>query len=221
MRVVETTPKFSGLRALAGVRLRRRLGLVGHQRDEGDRPAGRLDHRLCLLAHPVHVNGDLPAELALAEQLHPGPAALHQAGLPERGLVHRGAGVERLEVAHVHHRERLAVRRVEAELWEAPLKRALSALEALEPHVAGARLLALAAAAGGLAQPGALTSAHALLPVPAVLRPPQSGEGFHVTAPWRRAVTGPPRGPSRTAACAAAPWPGCPSPPRGSRDDGP
>src|SRR3974390_923816 len=120
----------SGLRALARVRLRRRLGPVDHQRDEGDRAARRLDRRAGLLADPMHVDGDLPAELAPAEQLHAGPAALHQTGLAERRLVHGGSSVEGVELAHVDDRELLPVRRVEAELGEPALERTLTALEA-------------------------------------------------------------------------------------------
>ena len=43
-------------------------------------------------------------------------------------------------------------------------------LEALEAHVAGAGLLALATAAGRLAEAGALAAAHALLAVPRAVR---------------------------------------------------
>src|SRR5262249_24006293 len=114
-----------------------------------------------------------------AEQLDAIPRALDQPGLAQRGLLDRGAGVEALQLAHVHHREVLPVGRSEAELRQPPLQRALAALEAFEAHVPRAGLLAFAAAAGGLPRPGALLAAHPLLSVPAGLGAPEIGKGVH------------------------------------------
>ena len=135
--------------------------IVTRRRDELHLPARLLDRRARARGDPVDLDGHRALQLALAEDHDPVAVAAHEARLLQRGRVdHAG---EPLEIGHLDLLELAAVDVVEAELREAPLERHLAALEALEVHVAGAGLLALAAAAGGLAEAGRLATADALL----------------------------------------------------------
>src|SRR6185503_17377477 len=109
---------------------------------------------------------DLGREFTLAEQADAVECLLEQAGRLHGGGVDRLGDVDSLLVdrllqrAEVHHLERLLVRRPEAALGDAAIERHLAALEALDGD-AGTRLLALDAAAGGLALARADATAHA------------------------------------------------------------
>src|SRR6185312_12210421 len=149
---------------------RRFLGLR-RRRQDLHRPARLLDRLARRLRRAPDREFSLGLELAIAEQLHAGLLAPHQTGLDHGGGVDRRldvdeAGVDRrLHLAEVDLVELDGERRVaEAALRQAAMQRHLAALEALDAH-AGARGLALAAAASGLAHAGAnaAADAHAIL----------------------------------------------------------
>ena len=109
-------------------------------------------------------HGQLLGQLAVAEDLEALDATADEPRRAERRLVHVGAGVEELEVADVHVRGRDRERVAETALRQAALHRRLTALEVQLVDVAlRARLLALLAAAGGLAETGADAAPHAEL----------------------------------------------------------
>src|SRR5205814_3382105 len=105
-------------------------------------------------------------ELALAEQAHAILAAASQAGALERVVIERGldielAGIDRLlDRANVHLGIVTREDVVEAALRQPHVERHLTALEAVDRH-ARARLGALLATPGGLAEPGADAAADA------------------------------------------------------------
>src|SRR5262249_46199062 len=93
-----------------------------------------------------------------------------QPGAAKGRLVHHRACREALQLSQVDDRVAKPVGRGKPELGQAPLQRHLTALESLEVHVSRPRLLALATAAGRLAQPRSLPAADPLLAVPRVSR---------------------------------------------------
>src|SRR5260370_14989598 len=127
-------------------RLGRQLDLAAGLLDRGDRRRRG--------ARDLHFN--LGLDLALAKEAHAVPRILEQAGGLHGGSVDGLAGVELVVVdrllqgAQIDDLPALLVRRQEAALGQAAMQRHLAALEALDGD-AGARLLALHAAAGGLA----------------------------------------------------------------------
>src|SRR5215468_8019737 len=112
----------------------------------------------------LHFN--LGLDLALAKQAHPVQRLLEEAGGLHGGGIDRLGSVEALVVdrllqrTEIDHLPGLGMRRPEAALGDAPIKRHLAAFEALDGD-AGARLLALHAPAGGLALARADAAAHA------------------------------------------------------------
>src|SRR5580704_14824377 len=108
----------------------------------------------------------LGLDLAFAKEANAIRGTLEQARRQHGGRIDRLGGVELLVVdrlldrADIDHLPGLLVRRTEAALGETTIKRHLAALEALDGN-ARARLLALDAAAGGLALARADTAAHA------------------------------------------------------------
>src|SRR5215470_15037894 len=98
---------------------------------------------------------DFGLELALAQQAHAVLRPPQDAGLDQRIDIDRGLGVELagvdrlLQAAEIDLVELLAERLVEAALGQPAVQRHLAALKALHGD-AGARLLALDAAPGGL-----------------------------------------------------------------------
>src|SRR5207248_2094485 len=149
-----------GFRALRALRSRRGgllLGfapLRGFRRlhlDQLDLPACLLDLLARRRADLVCAHRDGLGQLAVTEDLEPVSFVLDRASGDERLERHRLARAEPVEIANVHDRVLDPERIREAALREASLDRHLPALEAEEVHVARARLLSLAAAAGGLA----------------------------------------------------------------------
>src|SRR5579872_2046210 len=145
---------------------------------ELDGAAGLLDLLARARGDRVHANGELLGDLPGAEELHVDPRVLDDPLLDEGLRRHLCAGVEAVEVAHVHrHRLRAeradrhrVLRRRAALLADAHVDRHLAALEAGAHLVrAGARLLALDPAAGvaALARAGAAADA---LSIDALLR---------------------------------------------------
>src|SRR3954467_5268407 len=101
-------------------------------------------------------------QLAVAQDLEAVLAHLDGAGRNQLVQVHfRHA--ERLEIAHVDQRGLHPERVGDPALGDPPLDGHLPTLEADEVHVAGAGLLPLAAAAGGLAGAAGLAAPHPLL----------------------------------------------------------
>ena len=156
--------------------------------DELDLPARLLDRGARAGGDAVNLDGERRLELAAPRTTTPSrlprtsPALLQRGGIDDAG--------EPLEVADLDLLELAPEEVLEAELREAPLERHLAALEALEVHVAGAGLLALAAAAGGLAEAGALatTDARACLrfaPLGAFSLDSDMGVSFYHAAPRR------------------------------------
>src|SRR5262249_2879270 len=141
-------------------RLGRQLDLAAGLLDRGD--------RRCRGAGDLHF--DLGLDLAFAKEAHAVQRLLEQPGGLHGGGVDRLGGVELLLVdrllqrAEVDLGPRLLVRRQEAALGDAAVERHLATLEALDGD-AGARLLALHAAARGLAlaRADAAADAHARL----------------------------------------------------------
>src|SRR5882672_2051287 len=122
------------------------------------------------LRRAVDLDAHLRLDLAAAEQPHAVPGAAHHARLHQRLGVNHAAGIEQLGVDRLLNPVEIDLDEiepddvVEAALGQAAMQRHLAALEALDAH-AGARGLALAATAGGLALAGAdaTADAHALL----------------------------------------------------------
>src|SRR5262249_52027968 len=108
------------------------------------------------------VHGQLPGELAVAEDLDAVVASLDQAGLAQRRLVDGGAVFETLQIRDVHHGVLFLEDVGEAALRKAAVQRHLSAFESELAGEAGARLLPLLAAPGGLAVTRPRTAADAL-----------------------------------------------------------
>ncbi len=120
------------------------------RRNELDLPARLLDRRARARGDAVDADAHGALQLAAAEHDHAvAVAADEPGGLEGRRVDEPG---EPLEVADLDLLELAAEHGLEAELRQAALERHLAALEPLEVHVARAGLLALAAAAGGLAQ---------------------------------------------------------------------
>src|SRR3954453_5992626 len=149
--------------------------LPGLLLDELAGPARGLDPLTGGLRELVRVHGELLGELAAAEDLDRDVALRGEARALEHGPVHRGAIVEAaLEVVQVHvlrvRPERLERHRHllvgAAQLAHPHVQRVLAALEAGALLRAGARAVALVAAAGGLAVPGAVAAADALAVAP-------------------------------------------------------
>src|SRR5271163_1267052 len=130
--------------------------------------AGLLDRRDRRRRGARDVDRQLDLELALGEQPDRLVAMAHQAGGLQRRAGDVGLGIEPpgldrgLDAAEIDDLEALAENTLEAALGQAPMQRHLATLEALDPH-AGARLLALHAAARGLAQARADAAAVPLL----------------------------------------------------------
>src|SRR5262245_7881842 len=153
--------KFHGPRRRPSGDLFFRLGGENRHRaaglfDRGDRRLGGAGDR----------QRHLGLELAVAEQAHAVLGPPQDAGLDQRLRVDRRLGVELagidrlLNAAEIDLVERLAERFVEAAFGQPPVQRHLAALEALHSD-AGAGLLALDAAPGGLALAGANPAADA------------------------------------------------------------
>ena len=140
------------------------LGNLGG--DHLDLAAGLLDRFERALAGTGDLEARLGLELALAEQAHAVLAAARQARGLERFVVDQLLAVELalvdelLDHAQVHFGEVLAERVVEAALRQTHVQRHLAALEALDGD-AGTALLALLAAAAGLALARTDAPAHA------------------------------------------------------------
>jgi hypothetical protein len=118
----------------------------------------------------VRRDGDRAVDLALGQHLHR-PVAARQAGVAQHLRVDAALEVlARRQVADVDHRVDGAEDVGEAPLRHPADERHLAALEARTAAVAAARLLALLAAAGGLAQAGAGAAADALALLLAPLR---------------------------------------------------
>src|SRR5271163_4642190 len=133
--------------------------------------AGLLDRRHRRRRGARDVDRQLGLELALGEQPDRLVGMAHQAGGLQRGTGDVDLGVEPpgldrgLDPPQIDDLESLAKNILEAALGQPPMQRHLAALEALDPH-AGARLLALDAAARGLAQARADAAAVPLLAAP-------------------------------------------------------
>src|SRR6476661_5134369 len=136
--------------------------------------------------HARDLECELGLELALAEQAHAVLAAAREAGGLERVMVERAlaielAGIDRLlDRADVHFGEVFGEDVVEAALRQPHVERHLAALEAGDAD-ARARLGALLAAAGGLAESRADAAADAHAALPRALVIPEFVE-FHVPA---------------------------------------
>src|SRR5229473_1174128 len=137
------------------------LGLLGRalrlrRRQPLDRAAEFFDRRRRRFRSAMHLEGDLGLEFAAAEQPHAVERAVQDAGRDQRLGRHRLSRVEPalvdrgLHAAEIHF---VQVKREdigETALRQPAMDRHLSAFEALDAH-ARARLLALDAAAAGLA----------------------------------------------------------------------
>src|SRR3954462_4910233 len=138
--------------------------------DDRDRAARLLDRRARRLRRPGNLEGQLRGEFADAKDLHPVARLRQHPGRDERfdgdrRILAELSGVHRLlDATEIDLVQIARVRRGEAALRQAPMQRHLAAFEALDRH-AGARLLALDAAPGGLALAGAdaPSDAHAVL----------------------------------------------------------
>src|SRR4029450_5038810 len=106
-------------------------------------------------------DGQSLLDLAVAQNLHGAVLARQPRGHQDFGI-DGVAGVERGEVPQVHNVVLDAEDVGEAALGQPPVERHLAALEAALVPVAGAGLLALVAASGGLAVAGAGTAADTL-----------------------------------------------------------
>src|SRR5258708_28094482 len=135
------------------------------------------------------VHGELLGQLAVAEDLDAVVAALDYSGLTQRRLVDRGAAFEALQIGQVHDRVVCLEDVRETALRQAPMQRHLATFEAEHAGVARARLLALLAAAGGLAVARAGTAPHTLLRVAGALLWFEVTE-FHLSPSERSAVSG-------------------------------
>src|SRR5215216_1967613 len=133
--------------------------------------AGGLDGRARGLGEAVRVDGQRLLELTAAQDLDGHVPALRQAGGSQRREVDRRARVEallevgevdrlRVRPEHLERHRHLLVR--PAQLPHPHVDRRLAALEACAVLRAGARPVALVAAAGGLAVAGAGAAADAL-----------------------------------------------------------
>src|SRR4029079_5852217 len=127
-------------------------------------------------------DGELLGELAVAEDLDAVVAALHQTRFAKCRLVDRGAVVEAVDIRDVHGGVLLLEDVGEAALRKTAVQRHLAALEAEHAGVAGARLLPLLSAAGGLAVSRARAAADALLGVAGALLGFEVAQ-FHVLTP--------------------------------------
>ena len=152
-------------------RLRVSSGLGGHDLlGQRQLAAGVLDRLLGGGGGGVGGDGQLAGDLAVAEQAHAVLLAADHAGGDQGGRIDGLFGVELAgsdglgEAPQVHLGELQPVRIVEAALGHPHVQRHLAAFERLEA-VTGAGLLALDAAAAGLALAGALAAsdAHAQL----------------------------------------------------------
>src|SRR6266542_2247761 len=183
-------------RALRGLRL------LVHRQGLGEElhlPARLLDRGARAGRDAVHLHGDGALQRAVAEHHDAVAVAADEARLLQRGRVdHPG---QPLEIGHLDLLELAPVDVVETELRQAPLERHLPALEALEVHVARAGLLALTAAAGGLAEAGRLATTDPLLDAVRALGRLQVRQG-HEGSPFitQRATVTPGR---------RRPWPSC------------
>src|SRR6188472_2834360 len=142
---------------LAGLpRGNERDGAAGLFHRLGGAPAGVVDR-----------DRDFRGEHALAEQPHTIPRLARQAGRQQGCRVHRLAGIEparidcRLQPPQIDLVEAQRIRLGEAALGQPAIDRHLTALEACL-GAAGPRRLALAAAPGRLAEPGADAAANPL-----------------------------------------------------------
>src|SRR5476651_940595 len=139
-------------------------------RQDFHRAAGLLDRRDGGFRRAVNLDRQLGLDLAAAEQAHAGLGAADRAGFHQRFGVDGALGIERLGIdrplnpVEIDFGEFEPENIGEAALGQTPMQRHLAAFKALDAH-AGARGLALAAAAGGLALAGANATAdpHALL----------------------------------------------------------
>src|SRR6266849_5838694 len=100
----------------------------------------------------LHV--ELLGQLAVAEDLDAVDGALDDARLAQNAFVDGGAVIEALQIADVHDGVLFLEDVGESALRQTAVQRHLAALEAEHARVAGARLLPLLAAAGGLAVAG-------------------------------------------------------------------
>src|SRR3954468_8325860 len=111
------------------------------------------------------LHGQLLGELAVAEHLDAVVLALDETGLAKGRLIDRGAVVEALEVREVHDRVDLLEDVGEAALRQTAVQRHLAAFESAHAREAGAGLLSLFTASGGLAVARSRAAADALLRV--------------------------------------------------------
>src|SRR5436190_5210456 len=154
-------PFGADLALLGGGELGRVLAL-----DDFDRAPSLLDRLARALRHAGDLEVELGLQFALAEQADAVLAAASEAGGLERAMVERAldvelAGIDRLlDRADVHLGIVAGEDVVEAALRQPHVERHLAALEAGDRH-ARARLGALLAATGGLAEPRADAAADA------------------------------------------------------------
>src|SRR5579859_3686833 len=148
----------------------RRLAFVLLDRGQDfHRAAGLLDRCDGGFRRTVNLDIELGLEFAAAEQPHARLGTPDHAGFHQRFGINGSLGVEQLGIDGLLQAIEIDLGEfqpedvVEAPLGQAPVQRHLTALEPLDAH-AGARGLALAAAAGGLAlaRADATADAHAL-----------------------------------------------------------
>src|SRR3990172_7854202 len=160
-------------------RLLRRPGLLAHRlrpSEELNASARLLDGRASAGGDAVRLHGVRALELALPQHHEPVALAFREARPLERGEIDHRARRQLLQAPDLHLLQLPPEDAVEAELRQAALERHLAALEPLEMHVTGARLLALGAAAGGLAEAAGLAATDALALAAGALRPLQLAE---------------------------------------------
>src|SRR5712664_1171331 len=136
--------------------LRRLAFFLFRRREDLHRAAGLLDGSDSGLRRAVNLDVHLRLDLAAAKQPHAILGAAQHARLHQRLGVDGAAGIEHLGVDRLLDAVEIDLDEIEPEdvveaaLGQAAMQRHLAAFKALDAH-AGARGLALAAAAGGLA----------------------------------------------------------------------
>src|SRR5690606_23145660 len=139
-----------------------RLGLRPSLAQLDDRATGRADLLHGALAELVSVHGELLGELPFTQDLdqHVGP--LHEASLPQLGLVDRSTRIEAVERCHVDRHDLRRKGHAEAPLGQTTLNRRLATLEVQLADVAAVPgLLTLDTAAARLTDAAARTTTHA------------------------------------------------------------
>src|SRR5699024_9028652 len=124
--------------------------------------AHRLYLLLCRFGEGGSLDSEFLGEAAVAEHLHAVNALGEHAGLKQRGGIDLGAVLKAVEGGDVDGLQRLGEDVVEAPLGDTSRKRHLAAFEANADAAAAPGLLALMAAASGLAVARAVAPALAL-----------------------------------------------------------